>query len=192
MHRLRRQGGQPALNGFGTPRHLAKRFLGSLWPAGPGPAGEAWARNWLAPAEVGVWEGMSGPDRRHAVGVARRVAEAAGNADGAGVQRSLLAAALLHDTGKQRSGLGVFARSAVTVVAMAAGRQRVASWSTRGSGLAARAGDYVRHDEIGAAMLEAAGSDPLVVAWAREHHLPAPAWTVDPAHGRMLKDADDD
>ena len=37
-----------------------------------------------------------------------------------------------------------------------------------------------------------AGSDPLTVAWAREHHLPADEWTIDPELAQALHDADDD
>ena len=38
----------------------------------------------------------------------------------------------------------------------------------------------------------AAGSDPLTVAWAREHHLPPEAWTIDPEIAEALHEADDD
>ena len=41
-------------------------------------------------------------------------------------------------------------------------------------------------------MLALAGSDPLTVAWAREHHLPEDEWTVPTAVGEALKAADDD
>ena len=177
---------------FGGLRHLASRFVGSLWPGGPGVAGEAWARLWLKPGEAELWNAMSGPDRRHAVVVARRVATAFGNPDGAGVARNVLAAALLHDAGKSRSGLGVLGRSAATALALVLGRRRVAGWSDRRSGWRQRAGRYAAHDEIGAGLLEAANSDSLVVAWAREHHLPESRWSVEPRVGAVLKEADDD
>ena len=48
------------------------------------------------------------------------------------------------------------------------------------------------HPDLGADLLQLAGSDPLTVAWAREHHLPEPEWTVPTPIGRALKDADDD
>jgi len=176
---------------FGSLRHLASRFVGSLWPGGPGVAGEAWAHQWLKPAEVEVWDAMSGPDRRHAVTVARRAAAAFGNPDGAGVARNLLAAALLHDVGKSSSGLGVLSRSAATALALPLGRRRVAACKVGRSGRQ-RAGRYAAHDEIGAGLLEAAGSDSLVVAWAREHHLPDSQWSVEQSVGSVLKGADDD
>ena len=146
----------------------------------------------MKPGEVAVWNAMSGPDRRHAVAVARRVATALGNPDGAGVARNVLAAGLLHDAGKSHSGLGVFRRSAATALALVLGRRRVAGWSDRRSGWRKRAGGYVAHDEIGAGLLEAVGSDSLVVSWAREHHLPDSRWSVEPRVGSVLKEADDD
>jgi hypothetical protein len=135
---------------------------------------------------------MSGPDQRHAVAVAREVARDLGNADGAGVPTAALAAALLHDVGKVQSHLGANGRAAVTLVAIAAGRDRIAGWAGRSGGLRARAGSYVTHDRLGGELLEAAGSDPLVVAWARQHHLPEERWTVDPALAGVLKRCDDD
>lgn len=102
-----------------------------------------------------------------------------------------MAAALLHDAGKVEAGLGTFGRVAATVADMVAGHDRVAAWSQR-SGLGRRAGLYVCHDEIGARLLEAAGSDPLTVTWAREHHLDASRWSVPRPVAEALKAADDD
>jgi hypothetical protein len=115
---------------------------------------------------------MSGPDRRHAVGVARAV------------PAPLAAAALLHDVGKVEAGLGTLARVPATLVGLVA-RERV----VRGNGRIAR---YLRHDALGADLLAAAGADPLTVAWAREHHLPPARWTVPADAGAALKAADDD
>jgi hypothetical protein len=97
----------------------------------------------------------------------------------------VLAAALLHDVGKTRVGLRTPGRVVATLAGMARGRERMAA----GEGRIAR---YLRHDAIGAALLEEAGSDPLTVAWTREHHSPEDSWTVDPAVGAALKAADDD
>ncbi|HJR24978.1 MAG TPA: hypothetical protein VJ804_05860, partial [Acidimicrobiales bacterium] len=97
----------------------------------------------------------------------------------------VLAAALLHDVGKTRVGLRTPGRVVATLVGMARGRERTAA----GEGRIAR---YLRHDAIGAALLEEAGSDPLTVAWTREHHLPPDRWSVPRALGDALKAADDD
>lgn len=157
--------------------HLARRFAGSLWPAGPGAGDEAWVRSVLSDEEHGLWRRMSRADRRHAVGVGRRVQEALGPAT---TPRWVVAAALLHDVGKLASGLGTLGRVAATVAGLA------------GRAPGGRIGLYLRHAPVGADMLEAAGSHPLTVAWAREHHLPAGRWSVPPDVGEVLKAADDD
>jgi hypothetical protein len=174
-----------AVRGFGSAGHLARRFAGALWPGGPNPADERWARQWCSDAEAALWSRLSGPDRRHAVGVARRVVRA-GQTD-----RPVVAAALLHDIGKVVAGLGTYGRVIATAAGLAAGPQMAESWSQR-RGFTRRAGLYLRHDELGAEMLAVAGSDPLTVTWAREHHLPAERWTLPQELARILKDADDE
>ena len=149
--------------------HLVGRFFGSLRPGGPAAADEAWVRTLLVPGEVALWERMSDADRRHAVGVARRVPV------------ELAPAALLHDVGKVVSGFGTFARVGATLLGFL-GRDR---WG-------GRVGAYLRHPDLGSRFLADAGSDPLTVAWAREHHLPPSRWTVPPDAGALLKAADDD
>lgn len=165
--------------GFGSLSHLARRLATSLWPGGPSRGDDAWARSFLTAPEQQLWVQMSGADRRHAVAVARRflVRDPGGLA--------AVPAALLHDVGKVASGLGPLRRVAATVLAMALGRRR----ACRGEGRTAR---YLRHDVLGARLLEGAASDAVTVAWAREHHLPAERWTVPAALGGALKAADDD
>ena len=161
-----------------TVRHLVSRFAGSLWPGGPPAAAEAWVAGVLSEAELVLWRTMSGPDRRHAVGVGRTVARVLGEER---ATPPVVAAALLHDVGKVESGLGTLGRTVATV-AIATGR-----------GLSRpRIAAYRRHPEIGAEMLELAGSDPVTVAWAREHHLPPSGWTLPTALATALKAADGD
>ena len=50
---------------------------------------------------------------------------------------------------------------------------------------------YLRYGIIGEQMLELAGSDPVVIAWSVEHHLPADAWTVPTQFGEILTAADE-
>lgn len=189
---------------FGSVRHLAGRFFGALSPAGPSPTDEAWALGWLLPGEQDLWHRMSGPDRRHAVGVARdtlRLLDDGGPEPG----RPVVAGALLHDVGKVVSGLGTVARAAVTAVALVVGRSRLAgteastpadAWSDTGAAgrrsLRRRVQCYFRHDRIGADLLRQAGSDGLTVAWAEEHHLPPDRWTIDRRMADALKAADGD
>jgi hypothetical protein len=167
--------------------HLVKRFVGSLRPGGPAASEEAWVRDQLRPAEHDLWRRMSGADRRHAVGVARRVERSLGHE----ATRPVLAAALLHDVGKIESGLGTYGRVVATLSAKVAGPEMATIWR-RQRGFARRVGLYLHHDRLGGDLLELAGSDPLTAAWAREHHQPEAAWTVDPLIAAALKAADDD
>lgn len=167
--------------------HLVRRFVGSLRPGGPSSADDAWAVASLNDGEAVLWHRMGGADRRHAVGVARTVVDDLG----AGATRPVRAAALLHDVGKVDAGLGPVRRSVVTVVAMVVGRGRAQGWRDR-PGQVGQAGRYLCHDEIGARLLTEVSSDPLTVAWAREHHLPSDRWTVPAEVGTSLKSADDD
>jgi hypothetical protein len=172
---------------MGSAAHLVRRFFGSLRPGGPGEEAEAWVEEHLLPNEQMLWRRMSGPDRRHAVGVAERVVRSLGHE----ATRPVIAAALLHDVGKVESGLGTYGRVVATMSAKVAGASMATTWRKQ-RGYARRVGLYLQHDEIGGDMLELGGSDPLTVAWAREHHHPEADWTIDPVIGAALKAADDD
>lgn len=167
--------------------HLARRFLGSLSPLPLSATDDAWARANLLPAEAVLWGRMPRVDRKHAVGVARRV-EAALGAD---AERAVLAAALLHDVGKIDAELGTLGRVFATLVGGFADRDQIRAWQ-RQRGLTRRIGLYLRHDAVGGDLLELAGADPLTVAWAREHHLREERWSIPVRVGSVLRDADDD
>jgi hypothetical protein len=167
--------------------HLARRFFGSLRPGGPGAADRAWVESTLSPAELQLWQRMYGPDRRHSVQVARDVERALGVEATAPV----LAAALLHDIGKLDSGLRTFGRVVATLTIRLAGRDEVVGWQ-RSRGIHRRIALYARHPDLGAQMLTLAGSDPLTVAWTREHHLGADQWTVPAPVASVLDACDND
>lgn len=169
--------------GVARPLHLARRFLGSLSPRPLRDADDDWVRAVLGPGERALWDRMPLVDRKHAAGVARDVAGRLGPE----ATRPVLAAALLHDVGKLAARLGTPGRVVATLI----GRRRAGSWDGR-DGWRGRIGCYLRHDAVGARMLEDAGADPLTVAWAREHHRPETDWSVPVAVGRALRDADDD
>lgn len=166
-----------------APLHLARRFLGSLSPRPLDPADAEWVHGLLLPGEHALWARMPTADRKHAAGVARDVARRLG----ADATRPVLAAALLHDVGKVDADLGTPSRVLATLI----GRRRAGRWERRG-GFRGRVARHLRHDAIGAELLAGAGADPLTVAWAREHHRPERDWSVPPAVGRALRDADDD
>jgi hypothetical protein len=167
--------------------HLVGRFVGSLRPGGPGKAAEAWVAERLLASELRLWRRLSGPDRRHAYAVARRVERALGHE----ATRPVLAAALLHDVGKTDAGLRTYGRVVATLSGAVAGREMAHVWRTK-RGFTRKVGLYLLHPELGGDQLELAGADPLTVAWAREHHRPEEQWSVPRHLGHALKEADDD
>jgi len=122
--------------------HLSARFFTLLSSTPPSDETEAWVAERLLPGEQRLWAQMSNQDRRHSALVGQRFAQLDPAAP-----RALVAGALLHDVGKIECGLGTFGRVAATVVGPHGRRFRA----------------YHDHEEIGAAMAEAAGSDPATV-----------------------------
>ncbi len=167
--------------------HLVKRFVFSLRPGGPSATDTEWILQQLLPSEVPLWARMSGPDRRHAAAVARRVERALG----VEATRPVLAAALLHDLGKTESALRTYGRVVATLSAKLAGPEAATIWRQQ-RGIARKVGLYMHHDRLGGDLLEMAGSDPLTVTWAREHHQDESSWTLAPHITAALKAADDD
>lgn len=172
------------MGGFG---HLSRRFFGSLRPGGPAEADRAWVESVLLEREYELWQRMYGPDRRHSVMVAREVERRLGHV----ATPPVLAAALLHDVGKIDADLGTWGRVIATMSAKVAGRDAAKLW-IKATGFTRKVGLYFHHPEIGADMLELAGSDPLTYTWAEQHHRPAEEWTIDPQIAQALHEADDD
>jgi hypothetical protein len=158
--------------------HLARRFTRSMRPPPTSPADEAWVRSVLRPQEHGLWAAQGTVDRAHTIAVARAVVRDAAAA-GLPPPTWLVPAALLHDVGKADSGLGPFGR------AFATGLEVVGLERAPG-----RFGRYLRYPETGADRLVAAGADPLVATWAREHHEPPSTWTVPAPWAAVLAAAD--
>lgn len=172
---------------MGSAMHLTRRFFGALRPGGPSEVDRVWVKSVLSEAEFVLWRRQYGPDRRHTAAVAREVERRLGNE----ASPPVLAAALLHDIGKIDADLRTWGRVVATLSAKVAGRDAARLW-TKSTGFTRKVGLYLQHPEIGADMLEMAGSDPLTVAWAAEHHLPAEEWTIDPTVAQILHDVDDD
>ncbi|MDH3294053.1 MAG: hypothetical protein OER95_07000 [Acidimicrobiia bacterium] len=191
--------------------HLARRFFGSLRPGRPPAADLVWVEDHLSAAELAIWGAMSDPDQRHSVEVARTVdkevrrrdTEVAGGTSGDWSvladwfdsvehrRQMMVAAALLHDSGKNLSGLGTFARVGATLLRPALSAQSRAALIER-SGLTQRFSRYWRHPELGSAALKQVHSHRLVACWAAEHHWPAEDWSVPPELGFILRDCDND
>jgi hypothetical protein len=152
--------------GFGSLWHLVGRFLGSILPVGPAKSAEGWATGFLLPAEVDLFESMSGPDRRHAVGVARRAIRLLAGSDDRSRQappREFVAAALLHDVGKIEALLGTVGRVAATVAAVALGREQVVAWAGRGPSSEVASGGEQDPTEVAR---HAAGRSPRPLRWS--------------------------
>lgn len=122
---------------FSTVVHLAKRFVGMLSRRPLARADVVWVDSVLLDRESALWRQLSLPDQRHSIVVARRFVAEVGDRC-----RDDIAAALLHDIGKLRSGLGVWSRVLATVVGPRTERFR----------------RYHDHEQIGAEMLRSAGS----------------------------------
>lgn len=122
--------------------HLAARFVTSLPPTPPSVDDEVWVDDHLLDGERALWVRLSNQDRRHSAAVGRRFVVARPHAT-----RAEIAGAILHDVGKIACGLGTFGRVTATIVGPRSRSFRA----------------YHDHEEIGAEMAEAAGSDPATV-----------------------------
>lgn len=166
-------------------RHLVARFFGSLGRAEPSTTQLAWLDAKLSPAESDQLAAMSVADRRHAVACARQIEALLGEA----VSDELIVASALHDVGKTEAGLGTPGRVVATVVGRLVPRAWRVDW-IRGRGWRHAFAVYLSHDVRGAELLDEIGSAPMVVAWAREHHLDEADWSIPPDLGRSLAEAD--
>jgi hypothetical protein len=129
----------------------------------------------LAPEELPLFTRLPNHDRRHAIHVGRTV-----EADlGADAAARWIAAALLHDVGKDDAGFSVPGRAIATLAAAGrSGSARVGRWKDRG-GVRHRAWLYARHGEIGAEEIRAAGGREVAAVWSESHHHPETWSTLD-------------
>ncbi len=102
--------------------------------------------------------------------VARRVERALAGTEHGGSRR-FLEAALLHDVGKWDAHLGLYGRMVATLSGFAANDAVVEAWTHR-RGITRRVGLYLRHGEIGSAMIRLAGGSDEAAEWAAAHHRP--------------------
>ncbi len=146
--------------------HYVRRFFTSLSRRPPAPADERWAESLVSPGEWQLFRRLSNTDRRHLIHSARMVEDHQPPVDAIWVH-----AALMHDVGKFDARLGVFGRSAATVIATVSGPNRMAAWASR-PGWRGRIGRYQRHGEIGAAEIRAVGGAEEAAIWSELHHYP--------------------
>lgn len=155
--------------------HLARRLSVSLRSGGPAPADQVWAHAHLGGEERRLWQRHRPTDQRHTVAVARLL-----HREDPTTPDWVIAAALLHDIGKTTADLPVPGRVVASALKLIGVR--------RAPGVVGR---YLHYPAAGADLLRRAGSDRRVVDWAAQHHQAPDAWTVPPAWGRRLRDADD-
>ena len=165
--------------------HLVRRFFASLRHQTPRAAEEAWLLAMLSPAEAELYRRQPAIDRHHSVNCALAAREQLG----ARASRAVIVASALHDVGKADTDLATFGRVGATVAGKVVPASRLCAWEAQ-PGLRGRMARYAHHDKRGARMLMDAGSHPMVVAWAQEHHEPAASWSIDPAIAQVLFDAD--
>ncbi|MCU1389718.1 MAG: hypothetical protein JWL72_3056 [Ilumatobacteraceae bacterium] len=150
-------------NPFAHAAHLARRFFGALSGAAPPAADDAWAVGFLTASEAELWWGLQHQDRRHSVHVARRFVALMDDPS-----REAVAAALLHDVGKQCSRLGTVSRVVATIIGPRTDRFR----------------RYHDHERLGADLLRDAGSSPVTIALVE-------GTSADVATADALRAADD-
>ncbi|WP_407570355.1 HD domain-containing protein [Deinococcus altitudinis] len=138
-----------------------KRLARSLTAAQADPD-DAWAAGHLTSGEWRVYIGMDQRDREHALRVTRALLLARPAASPERPSPELLAAALLHDCGKQLRPYRVWERVAAGLVPGRWARHLpVGALWVRG-----------RHPELGARLLRAAGARERVAELVLRHHEP--------------------
>jgi hypothetical protein len=155
-------------------RHLVARFFRTLRSDAPTAADDSWATSMLTVGERRLFAAMGASDRRHAIDGARWVeAWAVERSVRESIRCDAVEAALVHDVGKRHAHLGVLGRSNATVLGwFVRSDGRRTALAERG-GWPGRAGQYLRHDAVGAAEVAAADGSPLAIAWTAVHHDPS-------------------
>ena len=174
--------------------HLVKRFVGSLLARPVSVQDRNWVMGYLSEPEGDIWLQMGVADQNHSLGVAQAVASQinhGGETNGVPASQ-MIAAALLHDSGKTVSDLATMTRVFATLVWAVTSDAKAVEWAGNPTGWKKRLGQYRLHPQIGAARLETVGSRPFVVDWVRDHHQPQSQWSTPPQAGQLLRRCDDD
>ena len=140
------------MSSAGTWRHLATRFFSVVLSSGLEPAEVEEIRQWTSPIEGGIFFAQPKYDQRHGLEAARHVSMRQP------LRRDLIRAALLHDIGKRRAGLGPIERSFVS------------AYTKLGGVAKGRWRSYMEHGPNGSTELGDLGAEAVVVAFARHHH----------------------
>ena len=152
-----------------TASHLVRRFFGSLRPGGPGADAEAWvATPACCRASWRCGGGCPGP-----IAVTPSASPSGWSEPSATRPPGRCSPPPCCTTSaRSRAGSAPTGGWSPPLSAKVAGPDMAATWRKQ-RGVARRVGLYLQHDQIGGDLLELAGSDPLTVAWTREHHRPS-------------------
>lgn len=154
----------------GTLRHLSGRFFDVLSAKPLDSAERATVESWLAPELSDIFFSQPSPDQRHGYAAGLFVLEA-------GAEPEVVTAALLHDTGKRHSGLGVMGRVFASLLI---------KWRLP---LPPRVRSYRDHGLLAAGELSSAGAPSLAIDYALHHHHSRPA-SIPAATWELLELAD--
>lgn len=151
--------------------HLAARFFDYLRAGRLTETDKQTVKSILTAAESRIFFEQSDKDQAHGFDAALVVIDSGRSTD------EKIRAALLHDVGKRNAGVGVLGRVTASVLIKL------------GLPLTSRFKLYRDHGPAGAAELEAAGSPPLIVEFARAHHGSRPD-TLSEEDWALLQSAD--
>lgn len=146
--------------------HLSKRFFIALWPAAPPILETEWAEAYLWVGERKLFAALPNHDRRHLIGVARRVESSLGEL----LDERWIAAALLHDVGKSHANLNPVGRAFATLWIEIKGLDSIAkskmAWTRR-------AYLYSQHPSLGCEDIRRCGGHEEAALWANAHDDPS-------------------
>ena len=170
---------------LGSPFHLVKRFFVSVFAFRTDTKTEFKLLTLLTEEEKILYLSQPRIDRIHSV----RNANSVLNGSSGAYQPNHVVAAALHDVGKAEANLGILGRVSATTLQKILSMDRIRSWSLK-EGLHKRVYSYCIHNERGAELLAEAGSAPIVVSWALQHHNEADNVEIPKEIVAVLKKAD--
>lgn len=145
--------------------YRSRQFWQAL-SASPAPEELALARTYLPPSLLSIFNQMHPSEQAHSLRIARQLVEQGEN------HPDLLAAALLHDCGKNHHPLHLWERVAI-VLGKAWFPNQVKQWgSGKPKGWKKAFAVAAQHGDWGAQMAAHAGASPLAVALIRRHQFP--------------------
>lgn len=167
--------------------HLSKRFFKALWPVAPSSLDTQWAEGYLWAGERTLFAALPNHDRRHLIAVARSVDSSLGELS----EECWIAAALLHDVGKNNAHLSPIGRAMATIWIEIKGLDALSRSQGRWS---KRVYLYSQHPSLGCDDIRRWGGHEEAAIWAGAHQ-DRSLWPATGFAGfviEALTEADDD